>query len=121
MEGNEIKANARGEVTIELDQERFIRYNHNSICDIEEALGINMLVGANPLHFGYRGLRAMLWAGLRHYKDPKFTLVKVGEHITNENKNALVKAVLAAFEHAFPATKEEEQPDPNAQRAAASQ
>jgi len=63
-------------VLINLDRPRQIRLDTNALVTVEEVLGkpsSELQAG-----FGYRELRALLWAGLRH-EDRKLTLDQTGD------------------------------------------
>lgn len=59
------------------DKEYSLRYNFNSICDLEEKLGFGINGLANQEKAGLNLIRLIVWAGLK-WKDPGLTPQRVG-------------------------------------------
>lgn len=72
----------RGEVSIP-GTGHVLRFTNNSLCEVEDALGINLPQVFAQMNGGapsLRLLRALVWGGLRHDK-PKLTLAEAGDVI----------------------------------------
>ncbi len=67
-----------GHVDITLDRPRRLRLDHNALVTVEELIGkpISRIVAGGEL--GFREIRALVFAGLRH-DDRRLTLERVGE------------------------------------------
>jgi hypothetical protein len=81
-------------VKIELDKERYLYYDMNALCDLEEA-GVdfeNMQAGKAKLS----DLRLILWSGLRH-EDESLTPRQVGAMISISDMERVSKAIEQAF------------------------
>lgn len=90
--------NMRGEATIEFGgKTRLLRFNNNSICELEETLDC-------PFHKahekGMRFLRAALHVGL-FWQDRKLTLARVGELIDPEKVEYYIERLNLAISGAF--------------------
>lgn len=53
-------------IQIHLDRPRHLRFSINALADLEEATGQSVLLAMSEKNLGFRSLRALLWAGLRH-------------------------------------------------------
>src|SRR5438445_13870769 len=62
------------EIEIKLDKVRHLKFGHNALCAMEEALGGPMTAS---VLYSHRGQRAMLYAGLLH-EDERLTLEQSG-------------------------------------------
>lgn len=69
----------RGYVTIRLDKSRNLLFNFNAICELEEEIG-RPITHLQDSNIGFREIRALLWAGLRH-EDPSLTIEDAGNLI----------------------------------------
>lgn len=98
---------------------RLLRFDMNALCALEEALGLS-ITDFDPGKAGFRGQRALLWAGLLH-EDEQFakgyparlTVAQVGEWMTPlmlepENYSKALTAAANAFAAAFPEPKSED-------------
>jgi len=74
----------RGEVSIDLDKRRELKFTHNALVQFEEELGINsymewaMTLQDRKASLGTKEVRALLWCGLLH-EDPTLTAAQAGE------------------------------------------
>jgi hypothetical protein len=84
----------RGEATIMLDKERTIKFDLNSLIEVEEALGYSLSeMGENT---SIKSLRTLLTAGLKH-EDAEITEHFVGSHITMDNMKEVQDALAIAM------------------------
>jgi hypothetical protein len=104
-------------VPIEIDgQPLFLRFDFNSLVALEEALGTPDVTW-NKL--GFKGQRALVWAGLQHQKDAP-SLSEVGDMLAPYLKDVkrykeILEAAGKAYGAAFPdAPKAEEDDSKNA-------
>lgn len=80
----------RGEITIQLDKERTLVFNLNTLVDVEESLGYSLSeMGENV---SIKAMRTLLTAGLRH-EDPELTEEFVGSLITLDNMGEVQEAL----------------------------
>lgn len=84
----------RGLVTIMLDKERTLKFDLNTLIDVEDKLGFSLAELEDKVTI--KVLRTLLHAGLVH-EDPELTEQQVGSFIDFENlaevQQALVKAM----------------------------
>lgn len=84
----------RGSVKIVLDKERVLKFNLNTLVDVEENLGISLAdLGDNV---SIKVMRGLLYAGLRH-EDKSLTEEYVGELITMDNMGEVQEALSMAM------------------------
>jgi hypothetical protein len=84
----------RGESKVQLDKERTIKFDLNTLISIEDSLGYSLAeMGEN---ISIRVLRTMLTAGLIH-EDPELTEEKVGSLITMDNMAEVQEALTIAM------------------------
>jgi hypothetical protein len=101
--GGNMENKYRG-VPIEVDgQPLFLRFDFNSLVALEEALGTQEFVFGK---LGFKGQRAMIWAGLHHQKDAP-TLAEVGDMLGPYLKDPkryteIIEAAAKAYALAFP-------------------
>lgn len=69
--------NARGFKTVTLDKERKLRFDFNSIADVEERLGAGIAKVFNEDNIGFNTIRALYWAGLK-WQDKGLTMDRTG-------------------------------------------
>lgn len=82
-------------VGITLDRERTFHYDLNALADLEAELGRSAIEVFTPgAKIGFRELRALLWAGLRH-EDPELSVTAAGKLIGE----AVGKSFLEKFNH----------------------
>jgi type II secretory pathway component PulK len=84
----------RGEVKIMLDKERTLKFNLNTLVEVEEKLGFSLAELGDKVSI--KVLRTLLHAGLKH-EDPELTEEMVGEMITMENIAEVQKALTQAL------------------------
>jgi len=100
-----------GVVAIQLDRPRYLKFDHNAFCVMEEVL--------NPLTpavlASHRGQRALLYAGLLH-EDKALTLERAGNFFDDYDPSVIMKTIAEAIEASRPSAKEGEDTDPNAPR-----
>lgn len=84
----------RGEHKIVLDKERVIKFDLNTLIDVEDSLGFSLAEMGDKVSI--RVMRTLLTAGLRH-EDAELTEQYVGSLITMDNmkevQDALAKAM----------------------------
>jgi hypothetical protein len=84
----------RGEAKIVLDKERTIKFNLNTLIEVEDKLGHSLAELGDKITI--RAMRTMLTAGLKH-EDAELTEEYVGSLITMDNmkevQDALGKAM----------------------------
>jgi hypothetical protein len=84
----------RGEHTIVLDKERTIKFDLNTLIEVEDSLGFSLAEIGDKVSI--RVMRTLLTAGLKH-EDAELTEQYVGSLITMENmaevQDALGKAM----------------------------
>ncbi len=100
-------------------QPKFLRFNLNSLAELENVLG-KPVTNLNE-SFGFKEQRAFFWAALLH-AEPKLTLAEAGELLDPVMADSvawreLMDKVITAFTLAFPKAKEGEQ-EKNVQSAA---
>ncbi|WP_353856783.1 hypothetical protein [Bacillus sp. Bos-x628] len=84
----------RGEATINLDKVRTIKFDLNSLIEVEESLGITLAeIGEN---LSIKAMRTLLTAGLRH-EDAELTEHQVGSMITMDNMADVQEALSVAM------------------------
>jgi hypothetical protein len=83
---------------VTLDRERTLKFDYNSLCDVETATGRNVAARLTSIDFTL--LRGLLWAGLKH-EDPDLTLEGVGELIRPRQIKKLTSAVAGALSDFF--------------------
>ena len=71
-------------IPLELDKERHLRMDFNTLATIEEKTGKNLLQQASWKSLTATDMRAVVWAMLL-WEDPELTLEQVGEYIDLEN------------------------------------
>lgn len=72
----------RGSIKVMLDKERTIKFNLNTLIDVEDALGFSLAdLGDNV---SIKVMRTLLHAGLKH-EDAELTEEMVGEMISLDN------------------------------------
>lgn len=82
-------------VKIDLDKERHLYYNLNSLEKIEDLLGISIdKIGEN---LNMKALKVLLYAGLV-WEDKKLTLDQVGDMVGFEDMEKVSEAINKAFE-----------------------
>lgn len=59
-------------------QVKQLRFDFNSVADLEEKFGKGIAVIVSEEQVGFRALRLFYWAGLKH-KDPGLTVERVGQ------------------------------------------
>lgn len=80
----------RGEVKVTLDKERTIRFDLNTLIEVEDGLGHPLTeLGDNV---SIRAVRTLLTAGLRH-EDAELTELYVGSLITMDNMAEVQEAL----------------------------
>lgn len=98
-------------VVINLDRPRRLRYSMNALVNVEEVLGkpVGQIVSEfNEGLFGFKDIRAILWAGLLH-EDPGLTPEQVGDMIDEAESFAYVaQRVGEALQSAFSSVEAEE-------------
>jgi len=93
-----------GRVEILLDRKRYLKFNFNAWCAVEEAAGVSLSEQANPLAIGIRGQRAMLYGGLID-DDPTLTVKQVGDFFDQFDKVMIVKKIGEAVVASNPQAK----------------
>lgn len=74
-------------VRVELDgKERTLKYDFNAMSDFEELMGMGVGAAFQGGQVGFRTIRALYWAGLRH-KEKGLTLERTGKMLSNEVSN----------------------------------
>ncbi len=105
-----------GEVRITIAGKSYsLLFDHNALADLEGEL--NIVLGTqegNPFALGYRGMRALLWAGLRHQM-PRLTVQQAGELLEEADLDSLAEPLGHAF--ALKHMTEEKYQDLRAQEA----
>ncbi|HEV1992114.1 MAG TPA: hypothetical protein VGR34_04545 [Candidatus Dormibacteraeota bacterium] len=121
-------------VAIQLDKERHLLYDVNSLIDLGDELGINLMEKSGweeltgkmetppPAHMtdvpeeifvpavpSFKKVRAIVWAGLLH-EDPTLTVRQVGAMLNPADLAPVVKAYIEAWQ----AQDVTESKDPNA-------
>jgi hypothetical protein len=86
---------------------RKLLFTVNAACLIEKELGREVLTGLFQTGNGYREIRAVMWAMLKH-AEPSLTLEQVGGWLELPRFSDYIKALLEAYSKAFPATEAEE-------------
>jgi hypothetical protein len=100
-------------VPIEIDgQPLFLRFDFNSLVALEEALGTQDFIFGK---LGFKGQRAMIWAGLLHNKNAP-TLTEVGDMLGPYLKDVkrygeILEAAAKAYQLAFPDAPKVEEAD----------
>jgi hypothetical protein len=84
----------RGESKIQLDKERTIKFDLNTLIAVEDSLGYSLAEMGDKVSI--RVMRAMLTAGLRH-EDPELTEEYVGSLITMDNMQVVQDALAKAM------------------------
>lgn len=84
----------RGESKIVLDKERTIKFDLNTLIDVEDALGHSLAELGEKISI--RALRTLLTAGLRH-EDAEITEQYVGSMITMDNMAEVQEALAKAM------------------------
>lgn len=85
------------------DKTKLLRYDFNSIADLEEKFGKGIAVIVSEEQVGFRALRLFYWAGLK-WKDPGITVQRVGQMLQKkmtdegETVDALFVPVMKALE-----------------------
>lgn len=96
-------------VTIQLDKERHLLINLNSMCAFEEQTGKKFLDVTDSLSKGewpsVTDFRALFWAALIH-EDKNLSVEQVGELIAPSDMNKLAEAISASM----PSGKGDESP-----------
>lgn len=92
----------KGEVEVELDGIKILKYNTNALVAIEEAMDVHvdeigMVLAAGV---GIKDIRKLLWAGLLH-ADKKLTLDEVGDMMDIADAEIYGEAVSKALGAAF--------------------
>lgn len=85
----------RGEVTVELDRTRVLKYDLNALEAIEEKLGVE-LKDMDKVKMGIKNIKAILWAGLIH-EDEDLTERQVGAMVDVTNLEEVQEKVSEAF------------------------
>lgn len=71
-------------VRVELDgKSRPLKFDFNAMADFEELMGMGIGVAFADGQVGFRTIRALFWAGLRH-KDRGLTLERTGQMLSKE-------------------------------------
>jgi hypothetical protein len=84
----------RGESKIVLDKERTIKFDLNTLIDIEDSLGYSLAEMGDKVSI--RVMRTMLTAGLKH-EDAELTEAYVGSLITMDNMKDVQDALATAM------------------------
>jgi hypothetical protein len=85
----------RGLSKITLDKERTIKFDLNTLIDVEDSLGYS-LSEMGEKKISIRVMRTLLTAGLKH-EDPEITEQYVGSLITMENMQEVQEALGVAM------------------------
>lgn len=67
-------------VPITLDRERYLRFDWNRLCQLEDRLGMGLGRAIMLGRYEANLLRLLVWAGLLH-EEPKLTVERAGELI----------------------------------------
>jgi hypothetical protein len=102
----------RGTATIVLDRPRKLVFNFNALALIEETLGISLQTTPNPFTLGARGLRAILYAGLKK-DDPTVTVEQVGEFFDEFDREYIGRVVSETYIAAIGGGSEETKNGPS--------
>ena len=104
----------RGEVPIKLDKRRKLRLDFNTLADLEENHGIDVMKTFTSLEkMPFSSIRRLIWAGLLH-ELPELTVNEAGELI--EKYSTLEKASQAvsdAIKYLAPDVEEKEKNEPS--------
>jgi hypothetical protein len=65
-------------IQIDFDKKRNLRFDINAIADLEEVTGTSVQQLMDAKKIGFRIIRAMVWAGLKH-EDSMLSLNDAGE------------------------------------------
>lgn len=84
----------RGEAKIMLDRERTIKFNLNTLIEVEDKLGHSLAELGDKITI--RAMRTLLTAGLKH-EDETITEEFVGSHITMDNMQMVQDALAVAM------------------------
>jgi hypothetical protein len=85
----------RGNVSVELDKTRNLRYTMNALAEIEDSLGVPLAEMGN-IQMTMKNVRVILWAGLIH-EEPELTQEQVGEMVDLGNMQEVQEKVAEAF------------------------
>lgn len=92
-------------VRIELGgKERQLKYDFNALADFEDLMGMGVSAAFQGGQAGFRSIRALFWAGLRH-KEKGLTLERVGTMLSKElEKGTTMEDLMGYIEKAMEAS-----------------
>lgn len=98
----------------------FLRYDFNALVALEEVLGSPEVIFGK---LGFRGQRALVWAGMQHEKNP-LTIAEVGDLLDPYLKDtktyaAIMESAAKAYAQAFPDAPKEAPEDDSKNAGAA--
>jgi len=101
------KSAAKPELEVLIDgKAHLLKFDFNAQADVEQQLGLNLLLGDNPFKLGVRGVRAMLWACVRQ-SEPEVTLEEAGAWINRANLAGVIKDLARVLALGFDLDPEE--------------
>lgn len=90
----------KGNVSVELDKVRVIRFTMNALAEIEDNLGVPLSELEN-VTMTIKNVRTILWAGLIH-EDATLTAQEVGNMVDLSNFKEVQEKIAEAFAMAQP-------------------
>jgi hypothetical protein len=85
----------KGYVEVDLDKKRKLKYDLNSLAEIEDKLGVT-IAKLGEVEMGAKQIRVFLWAGLIH-EDENITEREVGGLVNFENMEYINDKIGEAF------------------------
>lgn len=89
----------RGEIAIQLDKKRKLRFNVNALAELEDQLGYS-LTKLDAENMGIKTLIKMFWAAMLH-ELPELTLKEAAELMDHSTLDVIADKVKEALELAF--------------------
>lgn len=88
----------RGQVDIELDKPRVVKYDLNAFAEIEDRFNVPVSK-IGEIEMGLKQVRTLLWAGLIH-EDEALTEKQVGALVDFSNLEYVNQKIVEAFSNA---------------------
>jgi hypothetical protein len=84
-------------VNIELDKPRRLKFDYNAICEAEDKAGMGIIDMMKEENFGFRSIRALMYAGLR-WEQRNLTVEMAGQllqsYIAKEGTMAEIAGII---------------------------
>lgn len=96
-------------VAIELDKLRYLVFDLNAYCTVEDLTGKNFMKSDVWLNLTFKDIRALTFAGLRR-EDPTITIEQVGTLVNGSDLDTVAEAIKDAILGSMPEEKKSDAP-----------